>query len=458
MNRKLVLPWPTEILAIAAIGGGYATALLVLKWPRARFHRALPSMQDLLKLISAATLAAAFVATAYAAILVNAGLLSTADFRTTALRYWIADVVGILAVAPSALLSLSGRRILPLSIETAFQCAAIAAALTMVFDFSAEREFQLFYVLLLPIVWMAMRNGIEGASAGILITQIGVIIGIALLSDQRKGLVALQAFMLVLTVTGLIAGESVTERRRVESQLQLHRESIARLSRLGSMGELAAAIAHEVNQPLTAAGTFARLMMDVVSSGSGPEAIAIAKKAVAQIDRAAEVIRRLRALVRIGRSERLSASFERIAKQTIELCRHDLEQGHVATRLALASGLPAILVDALQIEQVLLNLLRNSIEAIRDSGRRGSIIISATEVSPEFVEVRVSDSGPGFSPEQIEGGILPLSSTKAGGLGIGLSLSKSIVEAHGGRLWLDAESPGATVRFTLPVAKERNDG
>jgi C4-dicarboxylate-specific signal transduction histidine kinase len=348
-----------------------------------------------------------------------------------------------------------------LSLETVLQCAAVLVALTMVFGLAEEREFQLFYVLFLPIVWMAVRNGIEGASAGIFITQIGVILGVAFVPGEREELVALQSLMLVLTVTGLIAGELVTERRRMESQLLMQRESLAGLARLGSLGELAAAVAHEVNQPLMAAGTYARLVADTVGSGSASanEIVEIAKKAVAQVDRAAEVIRRLRALVRLDRSNRAPVPFDRIIKETLDLCRPDLERAGVAPRIALPPDLPLVTVDLLQIEQVLLNLVRNSIEAIRDSGSpRGTILIEAKradgDAPGEFVEIGVIDSGPGFSRDYIENGILPLSSSKADGLGIGLPLCKTIVEAHGGRLWLDAGSRGASVRFTLPVAKQ----
>jgi two-component system, LuxR family, sensor kinase FixL len=125
----------------------------------------------------------------------------------------------------------------------------------------------------------------------------------------------------------------------------------------------------------------------------------------------------------------------------------------------LAANLPPVKVDILQIEQVLLNLVRNSIEAIGDSGSGdGSILIEAKPADNDFVEVRVVDSGPGFSREHIENGFLPLSSSKADGLGIGLPLCRSIVEAHGGRLWLDAGSKGASVHFTLPVAKVSEHG
>jgi signal transduction histidine kinase len=461
VNRQGALPWPVEILSVAAIGAGYSTALLFLTDPKARFDPRLPSMRDLAQFILATSVSAAFVGASYVGQMIAAGLLPGKEFVAAALRYSIGDIVGVLALSPFALFALSGRRILPFSLEAVLQCAAVLVALSMVFGLAEEREFQLFYVLFLPIVWMAVRNGIEGVSAGIFITQIGVILGVAFIPNEREELVALQSLILVLTVTGLIAGELVTERRRMESQLQMQRESLAGLARLGSFGELAAAVAHEVNQPLMAAGTYARLAADTISSGgsNAKEIAEIARKAAAQVDRAAEVIRRLRALVRLDRSNRAPVPFERIIKETLDLCRPDLERDGVALRVALPSDLPIVTVDILQIEQVLLNLVRNSIEAIRDSrSPRGAILIEAKRADGgadgEFVEIGVIDSGPGFSRDYIENGILPLSSSKVDGLGIGLPLCKTIVEAHGGQLWLDASSRGASVRLTLPVPKQ----
>ena len=399
----------------------------------------------MLMLVAAAS--AAFVASSYVGLTIAAGLLTAKDFMAAALRYWVGDVIGILVLAPFALFALTRRRIVPISIETALQCTAVVCALMV------EREFQRFSALFLPIVWMAVRNGIEGVSAGILITQLGVILGARSLPNEREELIALQALMLVLAVTGLIAGELVTERRRMESQLRLHRESLARLTRLGSIGELAAAVAHEVNQPLTAAGTYTRLVADMTSSRSADaaEVAEIAKKAVAQVDRAAEVIRRLRALVRLDRSNRAAFSFEQLVKEAIELCRPDLDRANVTARFRQAANLPPVMVDMLQIEQVLVNLMRNSVEAIGGSGSlQGAIWIEAKPADREFVEICVVNSGPGFPRERIENGFLPLSSSKADGLGIGLPLCRSIVEAHGGRLWLDAISHGASIRFTLP--------
>ena len=457
INREIVGPWTVEFLSVGLIAGGYAAALVFLTSAKTRFNPTLPAMRDLVALILVAAASAAFVASSYVGLRIAAGLLPAKDFTAATLRYWIGDVIGILALTPFALFALTRRRILSMSIETGLQCAAIIGALVIVFGFAEEREFQLFYVLFLPIIWMAVRNGTEGASVGILITQLGVILGVGLLPGEREELIAFQALMLVLTVTGLIAGELVTERRRAESQLRLHRESLARLTRLGSIGELAAAVAHEVNQPLMAAGVYIRLVADTIGLGNADtaEVAETAKKAVAQVDRAAEVIRRLRALVRLDRSNRTSLSFEQIVKQTIELCQPDLDRAGVMVRFRPPMDLPPVMVDVLQIEQVLINLVRNSIEAISNSGiRHGSILIEATLANDEFVEVQLSDSGPGFPREHIENGFIPLSSTKPDGLGIGLPLCRSIVEAHGGRLWLDERSHGTSVHFTLPVTIE----
>jgi signal transduction histidine kinase len=212
---------------------------------------------------------------------------------------------------------------------------------------------------------------------------------------------------------------------------------------------------------LTAAGTYSRLVADLTSSTSADpaEVAEVAKKAAAQVDRAAEVIRRLRALVRLDRSNRAVCPLERLVREAIELCRPDLDRANVTAQFRQSANLPPVVVDMLQIEQVLVNLMRNSVEAIGGSGNlQGVIRIEAKPADREFVEVWVVDSGPGFPRERIENGFLPLTSSKADGLGVGLPLCRSIVEAHGGRLWLDAISHGASIRFTLPVGTKSEHG
>src|SRR6516162_3002709 len=246
VNRSNVLPWTIEILSAAVIGGGYSIALMLLKRPNVGFDQSLSSMRDLVLLMIAAAAGALLVASSYISLMIGAELMSTKDFASATLSYWVGDVIGILGLTPFVLIVLTRRRILPMSAETAIQFAAVIGALVLVFGSAAEREFQLFYILFLPIVWIAVRTGIEGVSAGTLFTQLGLILGVQFLPEQRQELTAFQALMLVLTVTGLVAGQLVSERRRMEAQLRLHQESLARLARLGSVGELSAALAHEV--------------------------------------------------------------------------------------------------------------------------------------------------------------------------------------------------------------------
>lgn len=456
VNQQFTMPWAVEALTAALLGGGYSLAVAALLRPQVRFDPALGSMRDLVLLMAVAVVAAAVVASGYVGLTVGAGQLPVQDLWAAALHYWVGDVIGVIVVTPFALFALTRRRLLPLTTETALQFAAIGLALALVFGLAQEQQFQLFYVLFLPIVWLAVRTGLEGVSVGILVTQVGLILGIQLSPAGRFDVTAFQALMLVLAATGLVAGALVTERRRAEAQLRLQQEQLSRLSRLGSMGELAAAVAHELNQPLMAAGTYARLVNEAMTSGNADigSVAETAKKAAAQIERAADVVRHLRALVRLDRSGRAPCQFERIVQEALELCRPDLDRAHVSAHTEIAADLPPVMVDLLQIEQVLINLLRNAVEAIAESGSlRGSVRIEAKPAGADFVEVRVLDSGPGFPPEFLESAFLPLASHKEEGLGIGLPLCRSIVEAHGGRLSLDAGVQGAAVRFTLPVAK-----
>jgi two-component system, LuxR family, sensor kinase FixL len=448
------LPLALTSLSAVLIGAGYSLALLFLSRPPTRFDPALSSMRDLLLLVLIAALSALAVASSYVALMTVAGLLPASNFTGPALRYWVGDMIGIMVFAPFGLIALTRRRALRASMETLLQIAAIVAAVVLVFGYAKEQQFQLFYVLFLPIIWMAVRTGFEGVTIGLLVTQLGLILGVMIFPGKGHDVTAYQAVMLVLAMTGLVAGELVTEIRRTASQLRLHQESLSRLARLGSMGELAAAIAHELNQPLMAAGTYTRLVNDAISSHTvDSTAVAeTAKKAVAQVERAAEVVRRLRALVRLDRSSRVSCAVDRVITNALALCRPDLDRIEANVRTTFDPRLPPVMIDVLQIEQTLLNLLRNSVEAL-GGAKHGIISIEAHADGDDFVEISVRDSGPGFPADLLENPFLPFSSTKPGGLGFGLALCKSIIEAHGGRLWLDGNSQGACIRFTLPTVK-----
>jgi C4-dicarboxylate-specific signal transduction histidine kinase len=179
-----------------------------------------------------------------------------------------------------------------------------------------------------------------------------------------------------------------------------------------------------------------------------------ASKAVAQVERAAEVVRRLRGLIQLGRSEVAPVTVSRIVQESIELLRPEIDRHNITLREQVARDLPPVMADILQVEQVLINLVRNSIEAISGAEvDRGTVLIEAVPGEAGLMEVRVHDNGPGFEREQLDASPQAFATTKVDGLGVGLALSRSIIEAHGGRLWLGKQSQGAVVHFTLPVAE-----
>jgi len=453
-TQQVPLPLTFELASAVLIGSAYGAAVLFLLHPKQRFDLTLQSTHSLFLLTVTTAVTAAPVAAGYVGMMVAFGLLPSADFVAATLSYWVGDAIGIMVLTPFALVLWSRRHAVWMSVETLLQLVAIAAALIVVYAYWTAQHLQLFYVLFVPIVWMAVRTGIEGVCLGILAVQLGFILGFHAVTHDISEMPKVQALMLVLALTGLFAGELVTERRRTEAQLRLHQESLARLARLGSVGELAAAVAHELNQPLMAAGTYTRLVDDAIRTGNADAGTVAetATKAVAQVERAAAVVRRLRALVRLDRSNRGACRVDHIVRETIDLCRPDLEHLAVDVHPVITADLPPVMVDMLQIEQALLNLMRNSMEAISGAGR-GAISIEAVRAGAEFVEIRVRDSGPGFPPDLAANPFLPLSSTKKEGLGVGLPLCRSIIEAHGGSIWLDANATGAAVHFTLPIAK-----
>jgi two-component system, LuxR family, sensor kinase FixL len=448
------LPLAFELASTVLIGSIYGAAVLFLLNTKQRFDPTLQSIYSLFLLTATTAVSATLAAAGYIGMMVAFGVLPAVDFTMVALSYWVGDAIGVMVLTPFVLVLWTHRHAVWMSAETMLQLVAIVAALMLVYAYWTAQHLQLVYVLFVPIVWMAVRAGIEGVSLGILATQLGFILGFHAFPDQIAEMPKIQALMLVLTLTGLFAGALVTERRRTEAVLRLHQESLARFARLGSVGELAAAVAHELNQPLMAAGTYTRLVVDAIRTGDTNVGTVAetATKAAAQVERAAAVVRRLRALVRLDRSNRVACGLDRIVRETIDLCQPDLNRLGVKLHQSVAADLPPVMVDMLQVEQALLNLVRNCIDAIGEARQR-TIWIEAARIDANFLEVRVRDSGPGFPPDRAANPFLPLSSTKKEGLGIGLPLCRSVIEAHGGRVWLDTNSPGAAIHFTLPIAK-----
>ncbi|HWX48003.1 MAG TPA: PAS domain S-box protein [Roseomonas sp.] len=253
--------------------------------------------------------------------------------------------------------------------------------------------------------------------------------------------------------TGFV--RDVTERQQTEARLQELQSELLHVSRLNAMGQMAATLAHELNQPLTATANYLRAcerLLDI-PSGAAPdlarlrEAVVLASE---QTLRSARIIRRLRDFVARGETEKQPESAVKLVEEASALALVGAKEHGVKVRLRIAPDLPRVLGDRVQLEQVLLNLIRNAIEAMGAAARRElTLALSAGEGEILF---EVADTGPGLAPEIAAQLFSPFVTTKPNGMGVGLSICRSIVEAHGGRIWAEPNPGGGTVfRFTIPT-------
>ena len=253
----------------------------------------------------------------------------------------------------------------------------------------------------------------------------------------------------------------VTDRRRAEEQARQHLQSLAHVSRVSSMGEMASAIAHEINQPLTAIANYAYACLRLLRGGRATtdEAVEVMQKVAAEAERAGEVVRKMRSFVRGDEGQLAAVDPAYLVAEVLRLAAPEARQSGVEFESSPQAGLPAVLADSIQIQQVLLNLVRNGVEAVAGSDATERVVRVTTAASDAgFVEIIVSDSGPGLAPELLERVFEPFYTTKPDGIGIGLALSRSIVDVHGGRLWAAAgRSRGAEFHLKLPAVMESAD-
>jgi C4-dicarboxylate-specific signal transduction histidine kinase len=248
----------------------------------------------------------------------------------------------------------------------------------------------------------------------------------------------------------------ITERKQAEEELHKMHAELAHVTRLSTLGELATSIGHEVNQPLAAIATNASAGLRWLA-GASPN-LDEARKALDRIirdgNRASDVITRIRMLGRKNSTAKNPMDINQAIEEVIVLARGQIRSSGVALRTELAGDLPPVLGDRVQLQQVLLNLIMNGIEAMSGIEDRPRELMISTQIDDvEKVRVTVQDSGIGFDPQSIERIFEAFYTTKPEGMGIGLSISRSIIDAHGGRLWAarNDDGPGATFHFTLPV-------
>jgi C4-dicarboxylate-specific signal transduction histidine kinase len=273
--------------------------------------------------------------------------------------------------------------------------------------------------------------------------------------ERQDDLTALLAFLTTSIVT---TGLAARVRRMSEEELRHSRAELARFARVAMLGELTASIAHELNQPLAG----------LVSSGDAcrrwlanqPPNLERANRSLERIirdaDRASKIVERVRGLAKNTPPQKAAVSVKEAVREVIVLTRGEIEQNQIRLEEQFADDLPLIWADRIQLQQVCLNLIVNAIESIKDlHGGPRNLLVRAEKVASDGVLLTVSDTGVGHDSENAEDIFNAFYTTKPEGMGMGLTISRSIIEAHGGRLWASGNVPrGAKLQFTLPPFRE----
>lgn len=259
------------------------------------------------------------------------------------------------------------------------------------------------------------------------------------------------------TFTGFV--RDLTSRRNTEREVATLQAELSHVARVSEMSQMGSTLAHELNQPLAAIVNYLQACRRLLQAEDAPglprvrEAI---EKAVAQADRAGQIIRRLREFVQKRETERRGEDLNVVVQEAIGLALVGARAAGVISQINLAADLPQVVVDKVQIQQVVLNLVRNAIEAMAQSDEH--VLIVETLQQQDEVVVRVSDTGSGMTQEVRERLFEPFLTTKSSGMGIGLSICRSIVESHNGRIWAEPNPAGGTIfSFTLPIAPAEDD-
>ncbi|RFP11890.1 sensor histidine kinase [Duganella sp. BJB475] len=394
----------------------------------------------------------------YISLLSAAGLIPAGQWGEAVLRFGIGDMVGVLVSMPLIwmLASPGDRQRLRATVWRAETLAYLALAigvLDMVFGTIATSEFKHFYFLFLPVIWAAFRQGLFGTALMVFALQAGIGALVKWNNAVNVAVHELQMLDAVLALVGFSIGIAVDELRKVASELK-------QTMRLAAAGEMAAALAHELNQPLTALGAYGKACEYLLERGESGDVLKGAiQRMIAESGRAADVVRRLRDFFRTGAMKLEPVDAGQLVSGISQQFFAQLREHGVELVVGEIPPL-AILADRLQLELVLRNLLANALEAVQEqpAGAR-RITVSGQRLDGKrkgakggCLQLSVEDSGKGVSAALAARLFEPFVSSKASGLGLGLVLSRAIMEAHGGSLWAEVGEHGI-FRLALPLAR-----
>jgi two-component system, LuxR family, sensor kinase FixL len=390
---------------------------------------------------------------AYVGVYTLAGVIAAEDYPGTLLRFWIGDATGLLVVTPLLLTWTDWReRFQAPGREVWLQAGSVLLALWLIFGVPFTDEFKFFYLLYLPVVWVATRHGLPGTTLVLAAIQAGLIAALLIGGDNDTTAMEFQMLMLGLSVTGLFLGGTVAVRQVAEERLHRREAELNQAMRLAAAGEMAQAVAHELNQPLSALANYSRAGKAMLDSPEHAPLLAqTLEKVEREATRAGEVVRRLREFFQGGGLRLAAIGIVDLIEEGLSPARRRAERQGVEIRLAIEADIPRLWVDRVQIGMVLHNLVANALDVLRAADPAARWVeVSARLDGAGRVRLCVSDGGPGIAPEMRDRLFESFATSKPEGMGLGLSISRTLVEAHGGVLRLDSERP-TRFCFTLSV-------
>ncbi len=446
-----------SLASAAVVASGYTATAAVLRQIPPLACR--PIRVRVVAAFLAITAAGAFVvAVADVATVVAFGELPSGLVGSSIRDFFIGDLTGIIGLLPALLTwrqawerwreTTLGARVNDLVIFV----VGLGVALLLVFGTAEEKELQLFYLLLPPVIWIAVRHGLAWCAVAILVDQLALVTAIALLHFSSNDFLSLQLLSIVISATGLILGAVVTQRHHTEQLLRQQQAELARHARLTTVGAFGAAVVHEISQPLAAAAAFAHSSKRLLDEK--PINAELLRQTVENVEqethRAGAIVERIRHFLDRGELRWDSIDLREVLRSLVGALADEAHAHGVAIRVNMPTS---TLVDAdrVQVEQVLANLMRNAIEAAAASEFGAGSVQATVSRSTGAVRIEVEDNGPGVTPDIVERLFEPFETTKRRGVGLGLSLSREIVKAHGGRLWLDwTNATGSKFVLELP--------
>jgi len=447
-------PGLARLAAAACVGLGYAGLATLLR-------TLLPGMAirttaDAARLAAAAGGMTLLIAVGYVGAYVLGGFVPVIDTLRGIARYWLADFNGVLMLAP--LLALRERQadtsgFARRRLEVALQFSMVLVLPWIILSLPDSEQLRFFYLLFVPVIWIALRWNWIGALPAVIVIQ-SVLILAAEADIHTPRFVDLQFLMLVLGLTALLLGAVVAERRRSELQLRERELALSRAMRFAVAGELASALTHELNQPITALVSYldaSELLVDMPA----PEDARLRgtlRKASDEALRASDVLHRLRNFYISGLSRRDSVDLAALCQAVGTAFAERLRTAQVQLDIAVESPVPRIEADETQLEIVLHNLLANAVDATsqqRDGERRIEMRVTAGAL----ITINLEDSGPGIAAPVAQQLFEPFVTSKPEGMGLGLAISRSIVRARGGEITcgVSATLGGARFSVTLPL-------